>query len=142
MIPVVWLAMLKKFGPWIGVVLVLVGIWFHGKSVGSSKWHGRYNAEVVSHQTCQDELSRASEEMTVLKGAIEDQNGAIAAAAVEYESRVAATQAATDRALRNQASSYRRQLDAAAEATVELRERVRTIEVAEACHESWLEVLK
>lgn len=142
MIPIVWLSMVKKFGPYIIVVLLLAGVWFHGRSSGSAKWHGKYNSEVVSHQTCQTELSRASDEVRGLKGSIDAQNAAITNAALEYEDRVAATREAADRALLNQASSYRRQLREAAEATSELRERVRTIEVAEACHEAWLEVTK
>ena len=142
MIPVMWLSLLKKFGPYILIVLLLAGVWLHGRSTGTAKCHDKYNSEVISHQLCQEELLRASVEVQGLKDAITAQNEALAAAGLEYESRVRVTQEAADRLLLNQASSYRRQLQAASEATSELRERVRTIEVAEACHEAWLEVTK
>ena len=138
---VIW-PLVKKFGPYLLVVLLLGGVWLHGRSSGTAKWQGKYNAEVVSHELCQDELSRADTEVRGLKDAITAQNTAIANAALEYDNRVKATQEAADRALRNQASSYQRQLQEAAEATLELRGRVRTIEVAEACHEAWKEVAK
>ena len=134
--------LVKKFGPYLLVVLLLAGVWLHGRSNGTSKWQGKYNAEVVSHDLCQQEITRTDAEVQRLKDAIAEQNASIAAASAEYENRVKATQEAADRALRNQASSYRRQLQEAAEATSELRERVRTIEVAEACHEAWKEVIK
>jgi hypothetical protein len=138
---VIW-PLVKKFGPYLLVVLLLAGVWLHGRSNGAAKWQEKYNAEVVSHELCQQEITRTDAEVQRLKEAIAEQNASIDAAAIEYENRVKATQEAADRALRNQASSYRRQLQEAAEATSELRERVRTIEVAEACHEAWEEAAK
>ena len=139
---VVIMPLVKKFGPYLLVVLLLGGVWLHGRSRGAERWQGRYNAEVVSHELCRGEIVRADGEVQTLKDAIAEQNASIDAASLEYDARVRATKDAADRVLRNQASSYQRQLREASEATSELRERVRTIEVAEACHEAWLEVTK
>ena len=135
---ITWWPLIKKFGPYLGIIVLIVGIWLHGKSVGSAK----YKAEVTSHNVTKTELSRCSDEVEALTGAIDSQNEAIALAASEYDNRVKATQEAAQRVLAEQASSYRRQLQNASEAASSLRERVRTIEQGEACHQAWLEVLR
>ena len=142
MIPVFWLQAIKKFGPYVAAVLILFGIWMHGRSVGAAKWHGKYFDVTQRLAVCQQETSRANSEVLVLKQTIESQNKSIEQQAQEYENRVKATQEAAERVLREQASSYRRRLQEAAEATSSLRERVRSIEQAEACHEAWVEVAK
>jgi hypothetical protein len=137
-----WMILLKKFGPYIAAVLLLVGIWMHGRSVGTAKWHGKYKDSVQEKLICGQEIVRGSSELIALKATIDKQNTAIEEQSAEYQDRVKATQEAAQRVLREQASSYQRLLQEASEASSSLRERVRTIEQAEACHEAWLEVTK
>jgi len=137
-----WMIIFKKFGPYLAAVLLLTVIWIHGRSVGKAKWQGKYLKAVQEVTVCGEEISRTNAEVLMLKGAIDSQNTIIEQQALEYENRVKATQEAAQRILAQQATSYQRKLQEASEATSGLRERVRTIEQGEACHEAWLEVVK
>ena len=137
-----WMILLRKFGPYLAVALLLTVVWIHGRSTGKAKWQGTYLEATQETTACREEISRASSEVMVLKTAIEQQNAHIEQQALEYQNRVKATQEAAQRILAQQATSYQRKLQDASEAASSLRERVRTIEQAEACHEAWLELIK
>lgn len=130
----------KKFGPYLLVVLLLFGVWMHGKSKGKEKWSEKYQKSQHEVKQLEREKVEADSEIFMLRATLDQQNESIKQMGVEHDNRVKEAQEAHQRILRDQATSYQRQLLEAAEGTKELRERVRLLPVAETCHEAWAEV--
>jgi biopolymer transport protein ExbB/TolQ len=134
------LPMVKRYGPWVAVVLVLVGLYTLGRSHGAAKWKVRHGDMVERYNVCVDTAEHAADEVVRLRAAIDSQNDAIARMEQDHSDHDAAVRAAHDRVMRQQATAYERAMRRANTETEELRLRVRSMSVAEACHESWLEL--
>ncbi len=137
-----WMILLKKFGPYIAVVLIIFGVWMHGRSTGKNKWQGKYSTAAQEIKTLELEAVDCSAEVVILRAAIDAQNESIRIMGEQHDERVATAREVADRILANQATVYQRRLREAASETRGLRDKMRTIGVAESCHEAWLEVLR
>lgn len=139
-----WMILAKKFGPWIAVALLLVGIYY----AGGSKWRVKHKAAIVARDAAIVHRDAAVDRAALcavgaeqVRAALTKQNNALRELGQLAAEREAAVRLEGEVALRRQADAYRRALRDATEATADLRLRIEEMSVAEACHESWLEVM-
>ena len=140
MIPVVWLALLKKFGPWIAVVLLLFGIYAFGHSRGAAKWKGNHAVAVEERNAARETATHNAEEVVRLEAAIDAQNAAIMEMERVQSEQMAQVRTAHDNARRRQATSYQRAVEAARASVADLQRDLELMTVAETCHAAWVEV--
>ena len=137
-----WMILLKKFGPYLGIVLLVFGVWMHGKSVGVKKWRGKYNESERVVKVLTLNLNQCSAENALFRDVIDANNEAVRIMGEEHDERVRRARLVAERILNDQATVYQRKLREAAAETRSLRESMRTMGVAESCHEAFLEVLR
>jgi len=137
---VVILPLLKKFGPWIAVFLVVTGIYAFGYYRGSAKWEGKRNTAIEERNIAQATASHNAEEVVRLEEAITAQNADILKMQEDQSVADARVRAAHAAELQRQATSYQRAVDAARAESAGLQSRMALLTVAETCHEAWLEL--
>ena len=137
---VVILPLLKKFGPWIAVLLLLVGIYSFGYSRGSSNWEGKYDSAIAERDIANTTAVHNGEEVVRLRVAVTAQNDSILKMQEDQSVADARVRAAHAAELRRQATSYQRAVDAARAESAGLQSRMALLTVAETCHEAWLEM--
>lgn len=72
MIPV-WLTIgaVKKFGPWVAIVLLLIGIYVFGHSRGAAKWKIKYDAANIERKEAVSDRDQALAAVAVCNEATE-----------------------------------------------------------------------
>lgn len=133
---------LVKFGPWIAVALLLLGIYVAGRYHGAAKWEGKYATAVTERNTARETATHNADEVVKLTDAIDRQNAAIRQMEARQSEHLDAVNEAHAKALERQATSYQRAVDAARASASDLQCRVEVMTVAEACHAAWMEVAK
>ena len=137
---VVILPLLKKFGPWIAVALLLFGIYAFGYSRGSDRWEGKRNTAIEERNIAQATASHNAEEVVRLEEAITAQNADILKMQEDQSVADARVRAAHAAELQRQATSYQRAVESARAGTADLQRDLELLTVAEACHAAWLEM--
>ena len=134
---VVILPLLKKFGPWIAVLLLLVGIYAFGYSRGSARGEGKYHAAAAERDIANATATNNANEVTRLEAAIAAQNLAILKTQEDQSVADARVRAAHAAELQRQATSYQRAVESARAGTADLQRDLELLTVAEACHAAW-----
>jgi hypothetical protein len=136
------LPLIKKSGPYILILVALFGLYRFGFSRGADKWESQYDHALEQRDMEHAAAVRAANELAVVKDALERQSNAIREMEEDHAAQLESVNRAHDAALRRQAEAHRRaELERYREAE-NLRERMRLMTVAEACHEAWLEVMR
>jgi hypothetical protein len=134
--------LLKRFGPYIAIALVIVGIWFHGRSTGAAKWKAKHAAVVSERDTAASVAEHNAAEVAKLTAAIERTAAAEAARQAYAEERVRVIEKAYRAAVARQARESAEAIEEARRETADLRVMLNEMSVAEACHAAWLEVVQ
>ena len=136
------LAFLKKFGPYIAIALLLVGIYVGGVRHGSEKWKEKYNSAVAQRDRALETADHNYQQWVQSDEARER----MAAAVRELESETADAEARVRAAHKAEIARLEREnarnvADAQGRADA-LQERIRELSVGDSCHEAMLEIVK
>lgn len=136
------LPLIKKFGPYVAVLLLLLGIYMVGRDHGSDRWEGKYDGMVAERDAALSLADHNYQQWIQADEARERMAGAVRQLeqdSVNAEARVTAAHRAelarVEREHARAVAEAQRRADA-------LAERVRELSVAETCHEAMLEIVR
>jgi len=90
----VWWPIVRKFGPYLLIVVALGALWLHGNQTGKRKWQAKYKAEVAAHEATARTLNDTNIRWTESRMAVAICNERTADFSAEASARISRLEAA------------------------------------------------